>query len=248
MIRVGLYDYKSKRQAQTPGYINLLVHVGGPFSPYTLKDEKGRIMEMLYQSQKVYPRVYPQDQKLHMYTDEKGWTHPGETHFKDGLIYPEYWAWREKGLNCPFAVRRMNGYKGHKECICSLRELRPEEDRKALEGAGRQVIQDSTGNAYVVCNLVQARKEIYFYNYSRLVKMQPEFKDLQAQVKSGVKLQINEVDAPQYRPEYPYNLVVNGSIEVNEVNVKALLDNPSQPWGHSLALAVTLLGKEEWIS
>ena len=140
MLRVGLYDYKTKRQATTHGYTNILVHVDGPFSPYTLKDEKGRIQENTYQFSKTFPYVYPQNQNLHRFTSEKGWVHPGETHYKDGMIYPEYWAWREKGMTFPHAIRRPNGFKGHKECICSLRELRVDEDKRALSEEGRQII------------------------------------------------------------------------------------------------------------
>ena len=69
-------------------------------------------MENLYQNSKVFPQVYPQNQNLHRFTSEKGWVHPGEIHYKDGVIYPEYWAWREKGMGWPheeFVVRWLQG-------------------------------------------------------------------------------------------------------------------------------------------
>ena len=100
----------------------------------------------------------------------------------------------------------------------------------------------------MVCDLVQARKEIYFYNYSRLVKLQPEFKALQERIRNDELIQINEVDAPIYKDFYPYNQVVNGSIPITEELVKAMLVNSFQPWGHAICLSITLLGKEEWIS
>lgn len=244
MLRVGLYDYTTRRQATTPGYTNILVHTTGPFSPYTLKTTEGYIMECAYQFSKLFPVVYEQKQPAY----QGNWCHPTQYHLVDGKLTPEYWEWRQKGLSWSCPVRRPNGFSGHKECVFSLRPLRNDEDESKLLEQKREIIQDPQGKKYVKCDLVQARIEIYFRTYAELVKQQPEFKELQERVRAGEQLQINEVDAPKYMGYFPYNQVIKGSIEVNETNVTALLHCPDQPFGHSLCLSVLLLGKEEWIA
>ena len=53
-IRVGKYDYKTKKQPTTPGYLNVLIHTTGDLSPYTMKDSDGVFMENYWQFSKVW--------------------------------------------------------------------------------------------------------------------------------------------------------------------------------------------------
>lgn len=79
----------------------------------------------------------------------------------------------------------------------------------------------------------------------------------------GYNVQILDVDGPRRtvpsggeEPAFPYNQMPEGkygengvgSIEINEANIKALLANVSQPFGHGYALACLLLGHPEWIT
>ena len=55
-LRVGKYDYKTKKMPTLEGFENILVHTTGALSPYTMKDENDCIMENYWQFSKIWKR------------------------------------------------------------------------------------------------------------------------------------------------------------------------------------------------
>lgn len=269
-IRVGRITHtreKGKKQyAVTEGYTNIIVtshntkKLGHTLSPYVLKDHKGRLMENLWQFAKIYAQVGEQNQKT--------WSHEAEAHalnYKKGKpldvtkITPEYWKWRSKGMNHKFPVRYPNGYAGKAKCIGCLWPRSGNSTSNILD-----TLHD-VENEYIEMDqldYISARKRVYVPLYIALAKQTEEFAELQAMLQRGENLQIMDVDGPDDtiyddKLPFPYNTMTKGthgvtsgvgSIEMTEENVKALLNDPTQPFGHGYCLAVALLGKEEWFN
>ena len=103
------------------------------------------------------------------------------------------------------------------------------------------------GQPYMKLNYIQSRIHVYYPLYAHLARQQPDFHELKRRLESGENLQINEVDGPRYTTSPPFHLVENGSIPITEEVVKQWLHNPIMPFGHGVALATALLGKDEWI-
>lgn len=219
-IRVGKYDYKNKRQPTTKNYVNILIHTTGELSPYTMKDDKGVIMENFWQFSKVWKVVYDIKQPISSFNKDVRWEHPDQIHYQNDKITPEYWAWREKGFNHDKWVRYPNNYKNHKDCIGSV-----------------------IGNYldYKIIDYIEARKVIYLPKYKEIAVKTKKFKKLQQMLKDGINIQINEVDGPVYEDIYPYNLVVNNSIEINKDILTELINKSNQAFGHGYCLAACLL-------
>jgi hypothetical protein len=237
LLRVGKIIWPNKIP-HTNGYKTISVHpsnkIGGGLSPYTLKDDKGRIMENAYQFQKIYPKVYAQKQK-HWLKSMDGiyiWVHPEEIHIdENGNPTKEYWAWRKKGMNNKYNVRYPNGRTHASECV----------------GAYLKIGTKNGKSQYELLDYIESRKRIYAKLYIECAKKHPQFQQLKDLIAGGNKLQICEADGPKYTTKFPFNQVVDGSMPITEENVKAWLHDPSQPFGHGVCLCVALLGKEEWL-
>ena len=221
MLRVGKYDWKSKTQPVTKDYINVLIHIHEPLSPYQLRNENKVIMENFWQFHKLYTSTEKQDQPKFPY-----WQQEEEIHWDKNLEVPTeaYWKWREKGFACEGAVRYPNGYQKRSTCRSSIVV-----DQKAKKG-------------FQELDYITARKKIYYSEYARLARKTKEFKELQTQLQKDTKLQINEVDGPPLDvTSAPFDRVINGSLEVTRENVKLWLENPKYSFGHGICLTVALL-------
>ena len=53
MITVGKYDYINKKSPSLPNFITVLIHTTGQLSPYTMVNNKGQIMENIWQFSKI---------------------------------------------------------------------------------------------------------------------------------------------------------------------------------------------------
>ena len=267
-IRVGRILHnrqKGKKMfAVTDGYTNIVVtshnksKLGHSLSPYILADEKGRLMENIWQFSKIYPQVAQQKQKT--------WTHDAEVHvlnykklgyLDQSKITPDYWKWRAKGINHKHPVRYPNGYGGKEKCICALWSAK----NNIL--AELDDIEDEYAEMEQL-DYIEARKRIYVPLYIKLAKQNAEFAELRKKLENGENLQILDVDGPDdtiYEKNgkipAPYDTMTQGihgvtsevgSIEITEENIKLLLNDPTQPFGHGYCLAVTLLEKEEWLN
>lgn len=225
-IRVGKYDYRTKTEPSTPGYVNVLIHTSGDLSPYTMKDSNGCIMENYWQFSKVFPKVTTQRQPISTYQRNLiRWEHPAEVHVAaGGSLTLAYWAWRDKGFKHDKWVRYPAGYNHHKDAIGSV------------------VLTPNGPNKYEIVDYLTARKLLYIPKYKEIAVNTIQFKRLKQMLDSGINIQINEVDGPKYDSVYPYNETVNGSIEITPQILKELIENPLQACGHGYVLAGCLLG------
>jgi hypothetical protein len=220
-IRVGKYNYQTKKQPITKGFTNILIHTTGELSPYEMMDKDNVIMETHWQFSKAWTTVEAIKQPLSQWHPEIiRWEHGHEIHFKDGVITPEYWAWRHKGFHHNRWVRYPNGYKLHGKAIGSV---------------------IGTPDNYEIVGYIEARKRIYFTKYREIAIETDQYKDLKERLANGENIQINEVDGPKYTDEYPYNLVKDSSLEMNEEILRNLINNESQAFGHGYTLAACLL-------
>jgi len=216
-IRVGKYDYKTKKEANTLGYINVLIHTTGELSPYTIKDKNGVIMENWWQFHKIWEKVDSIKQPISQYDSRPRWEHPSEVHMIDGIPTSAYWKWREKGFAHHRWVRYPNGFKNH--------------------GKTKGSMYDKN----IMLDYIEARKRIYFTKYREIAIQTKQFKELKKMYNKGAKIQINEVDGPTFDVEYPYNLCENGSIEMSPRVLLDLINNPKQAFGHGYCLAACLM-------
>lgn len=248
-IRVG--KIVGKNMPTYPGYKQIIVKTksDGSFwqlSPYYLQcpitdSPNGLgIMENIYQSCKLYTKVYKQNQRARWNNNLIIWEHPEEQHIdQKGNVLPAYLKWRRKSALAPLAVRYPNGFNGRHECQCALFP-----DKFTPQGtvASYRIVGGSKDKSYIA-----SRKDIYCPLYGNAAKIHPKFKELQDMLKQGHNLLILDVDGPTYTNNAPFNQVKDCSIDINETNIKQLLNAPSQPFGHGYVLAVYLLGKEEWL-
>ena len=201
-------------------------------SPYSLADSDGHIMENLYQFSKIYRAVPSVKERLHFASPTVIWEWPTEGHIDTaGNVAPEYWNWRQKGMDNPYPVRYPAGYRGRTQCVGVLRH----------EGGP-------------LLDYIEARKKIYVPIYTTLVKDRTMFKQLQHRLQNGENLLIIDVDGPKavsseyYHQKYGekygvgLNWIERDSIEITPDNLQILLNDPKHPFGHGFCLAAALLG------
>lgn len=237
MIRVGRCKYQNGKRID-PSYkgfepIVVLTKSSkyGSIGPYVLKDNKGRIMENLWQFSKVYEEVPASKQYYSRYDNTVIWNWPAEKHFDKDKYTDEYIAWRTEGMNAEYPIRYPVGMKHRHKCLFSLSVRKGKEKR---------------------LNYIEARKEIYLYLYSKLVKRQKQFQQLKEKLEKGKKLLIIEVDGPHeeslgyYKEKYNVkdNFIENDTILVNKKNMNIMLNDEKHSFGHGYCLAITLLDIE----
>jgi len=202
----------------------------GSLSPYDLwdEDEDGKkCMENIWQFSKVYRHVPKSKQKENRWSDKVIWEHPEEVHWRDNELTPEYWAWREKGMRCPYPVRYPVGFASRSDCLFSMWE-----DKRL--------------------NYISARKAIYLPLYLKLVVAKPQFDELRQRLAAGENLLIIEVDGPHqeslpyYKERYKVadNFIENSTVLATQENLQLLLNDAKHPFGHGYCLAAALLGLE----
>jgi hypothetical protein len=222
MIRVGKYDYKTKTEPATHGYVNILIHTTGGLSPYVMKDDNGVIMENYWQFSKIWEEVDAITQPLSRYNPtEKRWVYGNEVHLKNGIITDAYWDWREKGMTHNRWVRYPNGYDKHSKAVGTV---------------------IGTRDNYEIIGYIEARKRVYYQKYREIAVKTALFKKLKKMVDNGTNIQINEVDGPAYYDEYPYNVTQDGSLPMTIEILEGLMNNPRQAFGHGYSLAACLMG------
>lgn len=270
-IRVGRIKNKTepgKKYPITENYINIVVtshnqtKLGHSLSPYVLADSAGRIMENLWQFSKIYPRVSKQTQSDWSWDTEVHCLSPPTGsqllkaigHDQKPKIKPtdQYWEWRQKGMSHDKPVRYPNGYNGKSECIC------------VLWPASGFLDDIMNPNAPMLqLGYVDSRKKVYVHLYSMLAKHNAEFVELRKMLEKGLNLQLLDVDGPNTeiavkngKIKAPYDQIPDGiygetsgvdSIAINEQNIRALIEDTDQPFGHGYVLAALLLGGDRWM-
>ena len=200
----------------------------GAIGPYCLVTDEGAIFENLWQFSKCYEQVPQSVQRYSRWDNTIIWNHPTETHMKDGKLLPAYWEWRKKGMANVYPVRYPVGTNNTNSCVGCIMEN------------GRNL------------GYVEARKELYLREFCRLVKQQPKFQTLKKLLAKGVNLLIIEVDGPRQRSsEYytetygtPDDWIENETISVTEDNMKILINDTRERFGHGYCLAIALLDME----
>jgi hypothetical protein len=248
MIRVGRRVYKRDGSYKDPKYDGFKSIICltkstkyGSLGPYVLKDDKGRIMENLYQFARVYRRVPRSIQYYSRYNNTVIWGHPAETHVdidENGEEKPnqKYWEWRKKGMNNEWHVRYPVGYGNqHGNVLYALYE-----NDGIMEGP---------------FDYIQARKHIYVPIYTRLVKKEKQYQDLKQMLENGENLLIIEVDGPHqeslgyYRTKYQNKVnnkfIENSTMLINQQNIDIMLNDTRHPYGHGYCLASALLGLDQ---
>lgn len=246
MIRVGrcVHDKKGKiTYPQYPGFNPVIVMTYShsdywPLSPYLLKDDRGRIMENLWQFSKCYKSVPKSVQRKSRYDKTIIWEHDEEIHLDDNdMITDEYKNWRKKGMENEHPVRYPVGFDYRNQCKFALMEN--------TDGS----IND------VKLNYVQARKAIYLSLYCSMVKLKLQFKELQVRLANNENLLIIEVDGPHqesieyYKNKYGVNddFIEDNTMLVTEANINIMLNDDKHPFGHGYCLAMAVLNKDvEW--
>lgn len=247
MLRVGKVTYTNhgtpiypEYDGFTPFIVMMKSHSGyHVLSPYELVDDKGRIMENVWQFSKVYHTVPKTTQKYSRYDDTVIWKHDKETHLDaNDKINDLYKAWRKKGMWNPYSVRYPVGYASRGTCRFALAEN-----------------LDGTINENEKLDYIHGRKKIYVKLYCDLVKQHPVFHTLQQRLLNGENLLILEVDGPcenslnYYKQKYNVgdNFIEDGTMLVNQQNIQIMLNDAKHPFGHGYCLAMALLNKDvEW--
>lgn len=253
-VRVGKIAPRNlkggERYPKTKGFINIAVTshntsgVGAELSPFKLHDEEGHIMENIWQFAKIYPFV-PN------HTDKKtGWTWDRELHInkKTNEVLPAYWEWRHAGMKFQEPMRYPVGY-GHRGYCRS--HVWPE------SGLLSDAINMEAGTPRVEYKYIPARVKIYCPVYMEMARKCEDFATISQLLDEGYNVQILDVDGPEKPEEVmsPYDQMPDGeygedgvgSIEINEANIKAMLNDVNQAFGHGYALACQLLEHPEWI-
>lgn len=228
---------KIPENTQDTVYINVLTwhdqnHVNGSkysvFSPYKCltdgQEEQhnfGNVLfENFWQGSKLWPTYY----------DCEVWAHPNlkgkdekymwfkykcasglgsEKHLIDNVIQPEYYRWKAEIFNCPRPVRYPNGYSRRSKVAFSL-------------------LVDKHGNQKRL-DYIEARKQIYIKEYSRLIRKMPEFDELKCLLNDKKKrLIICEIDVPD-----------DEVITLDKL--EQLVEDRNIRFGHGLCLAWELL-------
>lgn len=240
MIRIGRTKYDNQGNRTDPSFPDFKPIVvlmkghnkWGVLGPYELKDEKGRIMENLYQYSKIYEKVPATIQRYSRWDPKIIWQHPKETHIVNGQIQPAYWDWREKGMNNPFAVRYPVGFGNMHKCLYSIKDKDNPEEK---------------------LDYIEARKQIYIPVYCELVKKQEKFWELKEMLDNGKNLLIIEVDGPHqeslkyYKNKYNVDddFIQQDTMLATEENLRIMMNDPKHAYGHSYVLSMALLGLED---
>ena len=203
-----------------------------PLSPYYLKDDKGALVENIWQFSKYYRSVPHSHQMYSRFSKKVIWEHPSEVHETNGYPNQAYLAWREKGIQNTDAVRYPVGYNHRGECVSAYKEH-----------------DDGFVDLDTPLDYVTARKEIYLPVYTKAVKKHPLFDALKEKLKNGENLLIIEVDGPHqeslsyYKELYGVgdDFIEDDSILVTKENMDIMLNDPKHNFGHGYCLAMALL-------
>jgi hypothetical protein len=252
MIRVGRCLYDSKGQVSYPsfeGFTEIIVMMRGhskysSLSPYYLKNEKGEIMENIWQFSKLYEVVPKTTQRFSRWNNKIIWEHPREIHYntevrdakgnpEEGQITDAYWAWRKKGFQTPDAIRYPVGFKARHNCLCALAD----EDLDTP------------------LDYIDSRKRIYVPTYIEMAKKTELFSELSRRLyEDKENLLIIEVDGPHqeslsyYQETYPDvgisdDFIQDHTMLATHQNLEIMLNDPKHPFGHGYCLAMALLNQ-----
>lgn len=255
MIRVGRIEYDKNYKQIIPKYDNFKTIIVmtqssayGSLGPYCLKNEKGQLMENIYQGSKIYQNVPNSVQRYSRYDKTVIWEHPAEKHIdEEEKPTEEYWNWRKKLFDNPYPVRYPVTFSHRSKCIGAIWN---EDD----DGFGEE--NDTEFPVTKLLNYVESRKKVYVPVYCNLAKQDDKFTKLKEMLAERTNLLICEVDGP-HQEDMPYykekyniknDFIVSNTMLVNKKNIQIMVNDTKRPFGHGYCLALALLDKEDdWI-
>jgi hypothetical protein len=194
-----------------------------------LQQNDGNVLfENFYQGSKVFKKLKPQEQYAsRFHRDAKYlWF---KSDMSDALVRPAgqvldtqtYMRWRDSVWSCQHPIRYPNG-----------RAQKPE----------FTLLIDSSGQEHRL-DYLEARRQVYFREYCRLVRGTKEYKELLGLLIAGKNLMICEMDVPAAGKGGLYGKCCSGSVSdtLSLAILEGLLDDPSEAFGHGLCLAYALL-------
>lgn len=211
----------------------------GSLSPYELKDERGRILENVWQFAKVYEEVPEVCLKRSRYDDTIIWRWPREKHAKvtrdaqgkvlKADILGNYGKWRIMGMRMPEAIRYPVGYEHRHKCLFVIPEVNGAISTNAL-------------------TYIPSRKHVYLPMYVNAVTKHDDFRKLKLRLAHGENLLIAEVDGPHqesmayYQKNYGVatDFIAEDTMLATHKNLSIMLNDPTHPFGHGYCLAAAL--------
>lgn len=225
MIRVG--SIVDSKHPQYKDFIPIVVLTKsskyGSLGPYCLRNEKGQILENVWQFSKIYEKVPYSRRCKSRYDFTVIWQHPTEIHMINGYPTPEYWNWRNKGMNAQEAIRYPVGINGRHKCLACLWETEP--------------------GKWEYLNYLESRKKIYWSIYRDAVRKQLDFYKLKQMLQEGKNLLIIEVDGPKNGCDIS-SLVCDDTVLITRDILKLALNDLKYSFGHGYCLAAALLDIE----
>lgn len=139
-----------------------------------LKNEKGQIMENIWQSCKVYKNINSHIYKMY---DTLIWKHNTETHYENDTITNAYYLWKDKLINNKYPVVYPCGYSNRYKF------------EFILCGNKKYSYNDGFYNIYIPM-------------YLDLIKNKPRFKELQNEYRNGQNILIICDNLPYTKTEF----------------------------------------------
>lgn len=206
------------------------------------ENEGGIIFENFYQGSKVYDYVY--DIEVYPHARWKGnedylwWKYEcrDKREGRDKIYDIEtekinminYRRWRDSLWSCENPIRYPNGINRRQNTQFTL-------------------IRDKNGNRKTL-DYLESRKDLYVKEYIRLAKKTDEYHELLDNLLNGENLLICEIDVPSKgkRGEYIKDVDENGNCDMTIEKLELLINDPSEAFGHGLALSLSLLKDFEY--
>lgn len=201
----------------------------GSLSPFCLKDEKGRLIENIWQFSKVYPEVPDWVCRKNQWDQTIIFSSKREKHV-DSKNQPNelYWKWRKRGQEAKDPIRYPVGFKNRSQCLYAIKN--DDKEMKHLD-------------------YVQSRKEIYLPAYFSALRKEEKFKNLKKELERGRDILVLEVDGPR-EESLPYymnkygvqgSFIDHGTTLATKENLDVFLNDTKHPFGHGFCLAAALL-------
>ena len=187
-----------------------------------------KIYDMVYEN-KVYASRYHINKPEHLWWDFQPINEEGDQTYdveNQTIDYDNYYHWRDSLWECENPIRYPNKIHRRKNTQFALYKSKSKEKRLSY---------------------IQARKQIYFKEYVRLIKQTNEYNLLLDKLYNGENIMICEVDVPSNgkKGEYGLDCDSNGTCYMTLDKLKLLLNDDNEAFGHGLCICYALLQELE---
>lgn len=183
-----------------------------------------KVYDIVYENE-VYPSQYQKGNPKYLWWKFEPISKNGDVilNCNSEINYNLYLNWRNSLWNCKNPIRYPNKITNRKNTKFSLIIDKNREETRL--------------------DYISSRKQIYAKEYIRLVKKLPEYNILLEKLKNKSNIMICEVDVPAKNKKGNYGLDCNefGICQMSLQKLETLLNDPSEAFGHGLALAYSLL-------